>query len=51
MANLTNKSGGWSAVRLELGAWEKPALLALLKDLYGIAGVTAILCLPALWLT
>lgn len=39
MANLTNKSGGWSAVRRELGAWEKPALLALLKDLYGIAGV------------
>lgn len=39
MANLINKSGGWSAVRRELGALEKPALLALLKDLYGIAGV------------
>ena len=27
-------SGGWSAVRQHLGSWGKPALLALVKDLY-----------------
>jgi hypothetical protein len=33
----TNKPGGWSAVRSHLAAWEKPALLALVKDLYEVA--------------
>jgi hypothetical protein len=28
------KPGGWSAVRPHLATWEKPALLALVKDLY-----------------
>jgi len=28
------KSGGWSAARQRLTTWEKPALLALVKDLY-----------------
>ena len=39
MTNATKKSGGWSAVRQQLAAWEKPALLALVKDLYEAAGV------------
>ena len=34
MTKATKKSGDWSAVRQQLAAWEKPALLALLKDLY-----------------
>ena len=34
MKNATKKPGGWSAVRQQLATWEKPALLALLKDLY-----------------
>ena len=34
MTNSTKKPGGWSAVRKQLAAWEKPALLDLLKDLY-----------------
>ena len=38
MRNETNKaakkSGGWSAARQHLSTWEKPALLALVKDLY-----------------
>jgi hypothetical protein len=38
MTNATKKPGGWSAVRQQLAAWEKPALLALLKDLYETAG-------------
>ena len=38
MTNATKKPGGWSAVRQQLAAWEKPALLALLKDLYEAAG-------------
>jgi hypothetical protein len=29
--------GGWSAVRQHLGTWGKPALLALVKDLYDTA--------------
>ena len=29
--------GGWSAVRQRLGTWGKPALLALVKDLYDTA--------------
>ncbi len=39
MTNATKKSGGWSAVRQHLATWEKPALLALVKDLYEAAGV------------
>ena len=39
MKNATKKPGGWSAVRQQLATWEKPALLALLKDLYEAAGV------------
>jgi hypothetical protein len=38
MKNATKKPGGWSAVRQQLATWEKPALLALLKDLYEAAG-------------
>ena len=34
MTKATKKSGGWSAVRQQLTSWEKPALLALVKDLY-----------------
>ena len=35
---LTPKTpGGWSAVRQHLGTWGKPALLALVKDLYDTA--------------
>jgi hypothetical protein len=34
MKNATKKPGGWSAVRQQLATWEKPALLALVKDLY-----------------
>ena len=39
MKNTTKKPGGWSAVRQHLTTWEKPALLALVKDLYEAAGV------------
>ena len=28
------KPGGWSAARRHLATWDKPALLALVKDLY-----------------
>jgi len=38
MTNASKKHGGWSAVRQQLATWEKPALLALLKDLYEAAG-------------
>ncbi len=38
MTNATKKHGGWSAVCQQLATWEKPALLALLKDLYEAAG-------------
>ena len=37
MKNATKKPGGWSAVRQQLATWEKPALLALVKDLYEVA--------------
>ena len=37
MTNATKKPGGWSAVRQQLATWEKPALLALVKDLYETA--------------
>ena len=37
MTNATKKPGGWSAVRQQLATWEKPALLALVKDLYEVA--------------
>lgn len=41
MPNETNKPaqkpGGWSAARRHLTTWEKPALLALVKDLYDAA--------------
>ncbi len=36
MTNATRKTGGWSTVRQQLTTWEKPALLALLKDLYEV---------------
>ncbi len=41
MPDETNKStqrpGGWSAARQRLATWDKPALLALVKDLYDAA--------------
>ena len=37
MTNATKKPGGWSAIRQQLATWEKPALLALVKDLYEAA--------------
>ena len=52
MAKTTNKSGNWSAVRQQLTAWEKPALLTLVKDLYAASDVGRDLvnarCQPAL---
>jgi len=36
MKNTTKKSNGWSSVHQQLTTWDKPALLALLKDLYEI---------------
>ena len=33
----TQKPGGWSAARKHLATWDKPALLALVKDLYDAA--------------
>ena len=30
----TKKPGGWSAARQHLANWDKPTLLALVKDLY-----------------
>ena len=33
----TRKPAGWSTVRRHLAAWDKPALLALLKDVYEAA--------------
>ncbi len=51
MTKATNKSGSWGAVRQQLAAWEKPALLALVKDLYAAADVNRDLvnarCQPA----
>jgi hypothetical protein len=37
MTNAAKKSSGWIAVHQQLATWEKPALLALLKDLYEVA--------------
>jgi hypothetical protein len=37
MTNATKKPGGWNTVRRQLAAWEKPALLAPVKDLYEAA--------------
>ena len=34
MKPTAKKPGGWTAVRQHLAIWEKPALVALLKDLY-----------------
>lgn len=34
MKPTTKKSTGWSAIRQHLATWEKPALRALVKDLY-----------------
>jgi hypothetical protein len=34
MKNATKKPVGWSAVRRQIATWEKPVLLALVKDLY-----------------
>jgi hypothetical protein len=34
MKSTTKKLGGWSAVRQQLGTWEKAELLSLVKDLY-----------------
>ena len=36
MTNITKKPGRWSNVRQHLATWDKPALLALLKDLYEV---------------
>lgn len=38
MTKTTKKPVDWSAVHRQLAAWEKPALLTLLKDLYETAG-------------
>jgi hypothetical protein len=38
-AKPTKKPGGWSAVRQHLTTWDRPALLALVKDLYEAAAV------------
>jgi hypothetical protein len=40
MAIETKKRGSWSTVRQHLAAWDKPALLALVKDLYVAAEVS-----------
>jgi hypothetical protein len=37
MTNATKKPGGWRAVRQHLTTWDKPELLALVKDLYEVA--------------
>jgi hypothetical protein len=37
MRNGTKKPSAWTAVRQQLVTWEKPALLALVKDLYEAA--------------
>jgi len=37
MKNTTKKPVGWSTVRQHLTTWEKPELLALVKDLYEVA--------------
>lgn len=37
MTNATKQPAGWSAVRQHLNTWDKPGLLALIKDLYEAA--------------
>ena len=37
MTNTTKQPSGWSAIRQQLATWEKPALIALVKDLYEVA--------------
>jgi hypothetical protein len=37
MTNATRNPGGWSVVRQQLATWEKPALLALVKDFHETA--------------
>jgi hypothetical protein len=37
MKNATKKPVSWSAVRRQIATWEKPVLLALVKDLYEAA--------------
>ncbi len=37
MTNQPKKTGSWSAVRQHLNAWNKTAMLALVKDLYGLS--------------
>ena len=39
MTNVSKKHGGWSTVRQQIATWDKPALLALVKDLYEAASV------------
>ncbi|MBI4622912.1 MAG: hypothetical protein HY736_06755 [Verrucomicrobia bacterium] len=39
MTDPNKKPGGWSAVRPQLASWDKPALLALVKDLYAASEV------------
>lgn len=39
MSDATKKPGSWKAVRQQLAAWDKTALLALVKDLYEASGV------------
>jgi hypothetical protein len=39
MTNANKNSANWSTVRRQIATWEKPALLALLKDLYETAAV------------
>ncbi len=39
MTKARKKPGGWSTIRPHLATWDKPALLALVKDLYDAADV------------
>ncbi len=39
MKTTTKRPAGWSAIRLPLTTLEKPALLALIKELYDAAAV------------
>lgn len=36
---LNRKPAGWNGVRQQLATWERPALLALVKDLYAASEV------------
>jgi hypothetical protein len=40
MSTESKKSGGWGAVRQHLNTYDKPALLALIKELYGLTPVS-----------